>query len=168
MKIEEKGGKLVVVDFDEFDALRIACKIEKDGIEFYGQLASSVAKREVRKTLEFLLGEEKKHLAFFEESLQQLRDKKEDEGEEDDLLPAMDYGMFSAYPNATELENILSDMQKAIRLGIMVEDKSIQFYEACRDKVSGPGAKEEVARIIEEEKNHKAMFKALLVDTNNA
>ena len=168
MKIEAKGDKLVVVDFDEFDALRIACKIEKDGMEFYGQLASSVEKRDVKATLAFLLGEEKKHLTFFEESLQRLRDKKEDKGEEDDLLTAMDYGMFSSYPNASELENILNDMQKAMRLGIAIENKSIQFYEACRDKVSDSVTKEEIAHIIAEERKHKALFEKLLADTNIA
>lgn len=164
MKIEARGDKLVIVDFDAFDALRIACKIEKDGIEFYTQLASSLAKRDTKETLEFLLGEEKKHLAFFEESLQQLRGQKEDEGEEDDLLTTMDYGMFSSYPNASEFEIILNDMQKALHLGITIENKSIQFYEACQDNVSDPGTKKELALIIEEEKKHRVLFKALLAD----
>jgi rubrerythrin len=164
MKIEAKGDKLVVVDFDEFDAFRIACKMEKDGMEFYGELASAVTKQDVRKTLEFLLGEEKKHLKFFEESLQGLRDIKEDEGEEDDLLTTMEYGLFPSFPSASELENTLNDMPKALRLGIAIENKSIQFYEACRDKVSGPGTRQELSRIIEEEKKHQALFKALLAD----
>jgi rubrerythrin len=161
MKIEAQGDKLVVVDFDVFDALRISCKIERDGMEFYQQLASSVAKQDVKETLELLLGEEKKHLAFFEDSLQRLRDKKEDAGEEDDLLTTMDYGIFSSYPNATELEQILNDMQKAMRLGIAIENKSIQFYEACREKVSDSGTKEGLAHIIAEEKKHKALFEKL-------
>ena len=110
MRIEEKEGKLIVTDFDEFDAFRIAGKIEKDGIEFYGQLASSVKGAEVKEALEFLLGEEKKHLRFFEDEIQRLRNEKEDADEEDDLLTTMDYGTFSAYPNATELDAVLDDM----------------------------------------------------------
>lgn len=162
MRIEEKAGKLVVTDFDEFDAFRIAGKIEKDGIEFYGQLASSVKKGKVKEALEFLLGEEKKHLIFFEDSLQRLRNEKEDSGEEDDLLTTMDYGTFSAYPNATELDAVLDDMSKAMRLGIAIENKSVEFYGFCLNKVSGQSAKNELGRIIEEEKKHKALFEKLL------
>ena len=68
MKIQEIGGKLTVSDFDEFDAARIACKIEKDGILFYARLKEGISDAGIKKSVEFLIDEEKKHLSFFEDT----------------------------------------------------------------------------------------------------
>lgn len=35
MKVEEKNNKLVITDFNEIDAYKIAYKVEKDGLDFY-------------------------------------------------------------------------------------------------------------------------------------
>ncbi|MDD5154964.1 MAG: ferritin family protein, partial [Candidatus Omnitrophica bacterium] len=73
MKIQDKKDKLVIVDFDEFEAYRIACRIEEEGLQFYGKLAGSVGDPKIAQTLNFLIGEEKNHLRFLEVSLSGLR-----------------------------------------------------------------------------------------------
>jgi rubrerythrin len=93
-EIQDREDKLVIVDFDEFEAYRIACKIEKDGLWFYEKLASRTKNTEVGQTLKFLLGEEIKHLQFFEDSLSRLRRDKEDTAEDNDLLTSMDFDIF--------------------------------------------------------------------------
>jgi len=65
MRVEEKGGKLIVSDFNEFDAYRIASNIEEDGIQFYQMVVAAAMKPEAKKILEFLREEEEKHLDFF-------------------------------------------------------------------------------------------------------
>ncbi len=42
MKIEEREGKLVIVDFNELEAYKVASKIEKDGIRFYDNLIQKI------------------------------------------------------------------------------------------------------------------------------
>jgi rubrerythrin len=162
MKIQEKNGRLTISDFDEFDAARIACKIEKDGMWFYEKLKNSMTDADIRKSVDFLISEEKKHLGFFEDTLEALRRQKEDVHEDDDLLSGMDFGVFEPYQSIAELENIVSTPAKALRLGIAIEDKSIQFYEACRGLVSGADTKAALAGIIVEEKRHKALLQKML------
>jgi rubrerythrin len=162
MKIEEKQGKFIITSFDEFEAYRIACKIEQDGIRFYGLLAQTSKDAEAKKIFAFLLEEEKKHLAFFERNLSRLRQAREDRYEDDDLVRSMDFGIFKPYQGMEGLNSIVTDIKKALALGIVVEDKSIRFYQACRDDSVPATIKRELERIIEEEKKHKKLFEALL------
>jgi len=97
MKIEDKEGKLVVVDFDEFEAYRIAVKVEYDGIRFYDVFALSVDDPELKRVVGVLLAEERKHLAFFEGCIDRLRREKDDLSEDDSLLNSMDFGIFEPY-----------------------------------------------------------------------
>jgi rubrerythrin len=152
----------VIVDFNEFDAFRIACKIEKDGILFYTQLASSIKIPEPKEILEFLLEEEKKHLKIFEEHLGRLRQVKEDVGEDNDLLTSMDFGVFQPYQGLKDLGDIMTNIPKALRLGLMIEDKSIKFYVACSFEVSMKETKEELLNIIAEEKRHKSLLERII------
>ncbi|MCX6354936.1 MAG: ferritin family protein [Candidatus Aureabacteria bacterium] len=164
MRIEDKGGSLVIVDFDELEAYKIASKIERDGIEFYTKLAGRVAKRKPRGALELLATQERDHLDFFHQQLSRLRQVKEDNFEEDDLLSSIDYKIFQPYQGIAELEKILDTPRKALRLGVIVEEKSIDFYEFCIKKVTSPEAQAEIARIIEEERQHKKTLEDMIAE----
>lgn len=158
MKIEEKGDQLVVVDFNEAEAYRIACKIEKDGIEFYGKLAQAIVDKDTKRKIEFLLREEKKHLNFFEECLQEKEKRTVADPGEESLLDYMDYAIFQPYQNIKDLSDKIDDIKQALRLAVIVEDKSIKFYQACKEKVSAAEAKQELQNIIEEERRHKQLL----------
>lgn len=162
MKIEEKNGKLVIVDFNEIDAYKIACKIEEDGIHFYKKLIEKIDGNAPKKALALLIKEEEEHLKFFEESLFKLEEKEEDSFEGDDLLSTMDYGIFESYEDLQELDKILKDMDKTLRLGILIEDKSIKFYEFCKRKVKDKKVKAEISKIIKEERKHKQHLEDML------
>jgi len=162
VKVEQWHDKLVVTDFDEFDACRIASKIEKDGIWFYEKLAQAVKKPEVRETLNFLVQEEKRHIDFFENELQRLRSSGEDKNEDDDLLTSMDFKIFEPYQEIKDLPKFLENISNALRLGMAIEDNSVRFYQACEEKVSGYLAKQELIKIIGEEKKHKKIFEDML------
>ena len=77
MRIEELDGKLEVVDFNEFQAYRIACTIEKDGVQFYEKLLSKIERPELKETFEYLIREEKEHVKFFEGLMNQIDDGNE-------------------------------------------------------------------------------------------
>jgi len=139
MKIEERNGRLTAVDFDEIDAYKIACAVEKEGIWFYQKLKDKIDKPRAKEVLSFLIEEERKHLRLFEEQLFKVRAGKED-----------------------DLENVLTDINRALKLAIIIEDKSIKFYELCRDNVSQEVARQELENIIEEEKEHKALLESIL------
>ena len=162
MKIEEREGQFVIVDFNEREAYAIACKVEKDGIWFYGQLLEVIADTETKMIIEHLINDERKHLAFFAERLAHLQTEEEEGFEEDNLLKDIDFGMFQPYQNMENIGEIVDDLKKALRLGITVENKSIQFYETCKEQVSDAGTQEELEHIVKEEAKHKATLEHIL------
>ncbi|RJO64568.1 MAG: hypothetical protein C4540_03670 [Candidatus Omnitrophota bacterium] len=163
MRIEEKGGALVIVDFNDFEAYKIACKIERDGIAFYGKLLAKQGSNSVAAgSLRFLLKEEQRHLSLFENSLSALRQKKEDITEDEDLLGSLDYGIFQFYQSPEELDALANNFLKALKIGVAIEDSSIKFYNACKVQLKGKDVQEAVALVIEEEKRHKQALEDIL------
>lgn len=162
MRVEEKQEKLVIIDFNELEAYRIAVKIEEDGIRFYEKLAEKSISKKAKEVLDFLLNEERKHVKFFEGRIATLRQTREDSFEEDNLLKGIDYGVFSPYKDISELEKRIDVARKALKLGLIIEDNSIKFYSACSEKVKNSQAKNEIANIIEEEKKHKILIQDLM------
>ncbi len=162
MKIEEREGNFTIVDFNELEVYKIASKIEKDGLLFYEKLYNEVEDKEVKKRLKFLLCEEEEHLKFFEGCLNNAREKMEDGFENDDLLNYMDYGIFQPYQSIENMGEKINDVKKALRLGIIVEEKSIKFYQACQENISSVETREELQNIIEEEKRHKDLLQNIL------
>jgi len=162
MRIEEKSGDLVITDFNEREAFTIASKIERDGIHFYEKLAERVTSKRVRDTLNVLAIQEHDHIEFFEGELFKLRDQEHDPFEEDDLLTSIDYGIFQPYQSIEELEKVLDAPRKALHMGIVIEEKSIRFYESCSGRVSSRGTKAGLVRIIEEEREHKRLLEDML------
>lgn len=162
MKIQEKNGKLDVVDFNELDAYKIASKIEQDGIAFYKNLANGVKDDAAKKRLEFLLSEEKRHLSFFQDCLSKVEEKAEDGFEDDNLLSFMDYGIFQPYEHMSQMKDVIDDVDKALDIGIIVEDRTVKFYQACKDKLISQDAKQELENIINEEQKHKELLLSML------
>ncbi|MDD5730318.1 MAG: ferritin family protein [Candidatus Omnitrophica bacterium] len=162
MRIEEKEGALVITDFDEVEAYKIACKIEKDGLEFYKGLKDAVKSKETGKAIELLTGEEQKHLAFFERAIFTIREHSEDLSEDNDLLESMDYGIFSPYKNTKELKKAIKNREDALRLGIIIEDNSIRFYSELIGRIKSETAIKGLAVIIKEESSHKQLLENIL------
>jgi len=158
MKIDERKDEFVITDFNELEVYKIACKIEKDGIGFYEGILCNEKNDKSRKELNILIKEEEEHLKLFERYLSEVRQRIEDGFEEDDLLNYMDYGVFAPYRGISDLADKIDDAKKALRLGVLIEEKSIKFYKACREKVTSPLTKKEMSNIIEEEKRHKRRF----------
>jgi len=162
MKIQDKNGKLDIVDFNELEAYKIASKIEQDGIAFYENLVNGVKDAGAKEKLKYLLSEEKKHLGFFQGCLSKVQEKIDDGFEEDDLLKYMDYGVFQPYEHMQQMKDIIDDLDKALDIGIIVEDRTVKFYQACKEAISAPQAKKELQNIIDEEERHKALLLKML------
>jgi rubrerythrin len=162
MRIEEKNGRLAVTDFDAFEAYRIACKIEADGIAFYKELRESVKDAQARKAISFLLGEEQKHLSFFDSQLSRLRQEKDDRSEDNDLLSSFEYGIFHPEGLGAGAKERIKDQRGAFSFGVRIENNSIQFYRACKAKISSKDAVKELASIIRQELRHRKLFSELL------
>ncbi len=162
MKIESSGDQFVITDFNDIEAYRLACKIEKDGIYFYKKLKEASENPKVKEMLDFLIKEENKHLKFFEDCLYELRESEEDRSEDNDLLDSLNYGIFDFVKNIKELEKIVNTPKKALKLAELAEERSIQFYQSCIEEVTDKKVKDELENIIAEEIKHKKQFQQAL------
>jgi len=162
MKIENKNNTLVITDFDEIEAYIIACKIEEDGIHFYKKMRERERSPEVIKIIDFLIKEEQKHLKLFTSRLYELRENSDNDYDENDLLTSADYGIFKPYNDAEGLEKAINNEKRALSLGVIIENKSIEYYTVLLKSVSDKKAKSEIANIIEEEKHHKELLESLI------
>jgi rubrerythrin len=162
MRIEEKAGELVITDFDEIETYKIACRIETDGIHFYKRLLDNTKDEKAKTALAMLLTEEEEHLRSFESLLLEARERQEDKSEEEDLLEGIDYGIFQPYESMDQLSKVLDTPSKVLKLGVIVEDKGIKFYETCKEHVINEETKKALSKIIDEEYKHKKLFEDML------
>jgi len=162
MKIKNENNKLIVTDFDEIEAYIIACKIEEDGIHFYKKMREAEKSPEILKIIDFLIKEEQKHLKTFNSRLYELRENSDNDYDENDLLTSVDYGIFKPYKDADALEKAINNKKRVLSFGIIIENKSIEYYTVLSKNVSEDKAKSEIANIIKEENHHKGLLEELL------
>ncbi|MDD4182821.1 MAG: ferritin family protein [Candidatus Omnitrophica bacterium] len=162
MKIKNENNKLVVTDFDEIEAYIIACKVEEDGMHFYKKLRDAEKSPEILKAIDFLIKEEQKHWKTFNSRLYELRENSDNDYDENDLLTSVDYGIFKPYEDTEGLEKAINNEKRALSLGLIIENKSIEYYTVLSENISEEKAKSEIAKIIKEEKHHKELLEGLL------
>lgn len=162
MNIECIGGECRITDFSELEAYKIAIKIEKDGMAFYASLAKQEKNPESKHILDFMVEEERRHLSFFENALEDLRSRLTEEYEDDDLLSYTDYGIFEPYKEIQSLPEVINDVKKALKLGINIERNALRFYEECSRLISSQETKKALADISEEEMKHLETLEKIL------
>ena len=164
MKIADKDGKLVITDFSEEEAYEIACNIEKEGIRFYKKLKDEQTNDKIIETLEVMVKEEVNHLKFFEFARSELQEALDEEIEDNGLLMSMDFGIFPSLENIGSAGEDIKGKgsNRALKLGIAVENKAIAFYTECKKKIGSESTKKGLDRIITEEVKHKTLFEEML------
>ncbi len=165
MKIEIVGSEFVITDFNEVEAWKIACKMEKDGIDFYHMLLGAVHDPDAKLVFEFMLDEEKLHLQSFMNKLEEMRQVPGEEFEDDNLLSCLEYCDFWAFIDAKSADKVITDVTIALEVGIKTEEDAIRFYETCLQHVASDGTKDALLQIIIEEKAHKNKLEAMLYGT---
>jgi rubrerythrin len=163
MKITNQGKNLIISDFDEIEALRLAMKLEADGIKYYSELSSKTKSEDVKKILRQLIEEEEKHAekfkAWLEETIRQKGlDVEADRGDEEGPFDFIDTGVFGDIWDVEKtLSSIKSDID-ALSLGEWAELNSINFYKAILEKSGNEKGKTILKGIIKEEQNHLKTF----------
>ncbi len=162
MKIDYSQGKLKIIDFNSLEAYKVARKIEKDGIEFYAKLLKQNFDTETNQIMAFLLSEEKFHLKLFEDKLLAAKQNNEDGFEEDSVFDYAGTKIFYPFDAIVDLDKHLTDKEKAVRLGIKIENNSISFYNACLLSTKEAGTKKDLTWLVEEESKHLFKLQGLL------
>lgn len=145
------------------DVVEVAVRIERQGIQLYNSLSSSVKSPKAKDVFSILAAEEEKHAGVFRAMLEKIAD----------YTPRYtypgEYGLFIDDMASGILEKAkrkakagAENVAKALDLGISLEKETILFYsELASDKRLGRTHKELLGKVIAEERTHWKKLVAL-------
>jgi rubrerythrin len=157
MKVRSTDEGIQIYDFNAAEALKIARKLEREGIKFYKEFLETVEDPKVKEVLLYLLDEEMEHLKLFEKMLE----REDPESLDDDgegVLDVVDDGVYTL----PKSEALATDLDEAIQLGINIEKRSLSFYLEIVKHTKSEEGRNVLKIIIEEEKNHWEELKRLI------
>ena len=149
MKVKDTGEGIQIYDFNSVEALKIARKLEREGIRFYARLLQKAEDPKVKEVLNFLKGQEEDHLKIFEKLLER-EDFEAVEDDEDDLLECVDDGVFLL----PQEKDFAADFDSALEFGVTIEKRSLAFYIEVVKHTKSEEGRNTIKKIIEEEKRH--------------
>lgn len=162
---------MVVHQFSDKEALRIAAEIERKGERFY-RMAQGVAKGGAASgLLEMLRAQEEAHAAKFERMLDQISDDEEDAEEAYDLEANAFLSAIAAevvFPGgvlASLMDRRLETVRDILLHAIASEKDSILFYMEMLLETRNDDYKQVFRDIIAEEKKHLYDLQQLLEGT---
>jgi rubrerythrin len=157
MKVKAAGEVIQIYDFNPVEALKIARKLEREGIRFYGNLLQKAKDPKVKEALSYLRGQEEDHLKIFEKLLERQDPEAVDE-DEDDVFECVDDGVFLV----PQEKDLAADFDSALELGVTIEKRSLAFYLELVKHTESEDGKNTINKIIEEEKKHWVELKKFL------
>jgi rubrerythrin len=161
MRFDFTGEEIKIYDFNYLEAYKIARCMEREGIAFFEQVKTSIAASEIKEVIESLIKEEEAHLAFFQERIEDIQRYLEDGFDEDDLVDHVDTQVFSLF-RETNIPEVLSDRRKALLFAILIEKRSVSFYQEILKRTEDETGRRAVQELILQEKKHEEKFKQLL------
>lgn len=133
--------------------LEIAMQIEKDGAKFYSSAAKKINEYNSKKLLQFLAGEEKKHLVYLQNVLKSVRSKKSLKIETKAKKPPL----F----NKAKFKKIEKADTKALEIfntALGIEKLNHDFYADMAKKVKNKDVKNILKMLAEQELQHKKLI----------
>ncbi len=141
------------------EAYQFAVAIEQGGFEFYEKLIQASDNTRVNNELKYLRDEEAQHKAFFQG---ELRKKGKAEAA---LSPGLDKVLQEQFVRPMEefyRAAKVSKTAEALRFGIALEQKTIDFYGDLRRQSKDPAFLRDLEAIVAEEKKHKQKLNIIL------
>jgi rubrerythrin len=140
------------------DLYQVAVAVERKGCEFYEKLMEQSDVDQVKNEMRFLRDEEAAHQSFFEEVLAKRGKGAGNPAPELDALLDREF----LDPLRTRAQGPeAANMKEALRFGLKLEQKSIDFYNALKAAHAAAVAGDLDAIIAQEEK-HKRKIKIIL------
>jgi rubrerythrin len=141
------------------ELFQFAATIEQGGYDFYARLIQASDNKRVQNELKFLRDEEAQHKAFF---LGELMKKGKTEVR---LNPGLNMVLETEFIKPLDefyKANKIGNNQEALRFGVSVEQKTIDFYTALRRQSADPSFLKDLDLIIGEEQKHKQKLNIIL------
>jgi len=147
--------------FNEIEAAKIAQNMETNGLAFYQRAAAKSRDPAVRDLFLKLAGDEKEHLATFQELEETLHTQRIDRaGYTDDaeinayIDRLLKTQVFADRNDVDRLADQAADDMEALAVGMKAERDAIVFYQEMMDFVDSKDAREAFDWILKEERRH--------------
>ena len=141
------------------DIYRMAITIEQGGYDFYNKIIEATDNQRVKNEMTFLRDEEARHKAFFQKQLSSAGSAGGKVTPE--LQKLLDAEFIEPLDEMYQSKKIGSNAD-ALRFGIEIEQKTIDFYTALKGKQADPAFGKDLEVIIEEERKHKQKLNIIL------
>lgn len=153
--------------FSDLEAVKIAVGMEQEGLAFYSAAAEAVRARELKSTFEMLAGEERKHLAIFEDMAGELARAKSEEYWDDPEVDAYVRAVTAAevFPKPELAAGKVAGMaaaSDALRFALQTEKDTVLFYALCAERARANEVRGTFYRLVAEERRHVALMGRLL------
>lgn len=139
------------------EIVELGIQIEKNGKDFYRGLAARANDGGVKQVLEYLAGEEEKHIEVFREIFSSSCDYEPEKAYPDEYFSYMNSlassYVFTEKDKGREAAEKVTDLIAGVEMGVGFEKDSILFYQEMRSHVP-ESSRGLVDRLIEEEKRH--------------
>lgn len=162
MKIDSSGDEIKIYDFSALEAYKIGRHLEEEGIAFYNSVVKADGNNKLSDSISSLINEEKKHYDILQDKIEKITEQNDDGFEEESIEDFLSSSVFSYLKEIKNGEEVFQDRQKAIEFGIIIENRSISFYEAILKSTEDPGGKDAIKDLIKEEQEHLAKLKTLI------
>ena len=143
--------------FSGCEVVELGIQIEKNGRDFYSELASSAKEKKVIEVLEYLAEAEEKHIEVFKEIFSGMCDYSPDAVYPQEYFAYMNalasQHVFTGKDKGKEAAGKIKDYDEGIDMGIGFEKDSILFFQEM-EKIVPEKDRELVEKIILEEKKH--------------
>jgi len=136
-------------------AIRTAIKLEEDGIDFYQKVSEKTSHPFGKKMFLSFAEDEKRHLTVLKEILADLKFSDFDRFFEEKNPREKIKTIFREVKSEIK-ERIAanSDELEALKIGMDMESKSVEFYQGALEKTQDSHQKAFFRRLIDEEKEH--------------
>ena len=150
--------------FNDVEAVKIAVNMERNGLEFYKQMAAKTQDENVRKIFEQLAADETEHIAVFEELQQKLlaepRKQSYLDNEELDtyMRRLVESHVFADEGSVARLAGQTETDIEALGVGMRAERDTVLFYQEMLGFTDSKAAQAAFKRIIDEERRHLVLL----------
>ncbi len=153
--------------FEEKEAVKIAARIEENGLKFYTILSDRVQDSEVRAVINDLARDEKKHLKVIESKFfpragfgEQITD--EEVAMEANLERSGEADIFTKNVDMEEVLNTLGTPEKALELALKAEKYSVEFFKDLAKRAETEESRAIYEDLADEEMRHVAKVEGIL------
>jgi rubrerythrin len=141
------------------DVYRMAITVEQGGYDYYNKIIEAADNPRVRNEMTFLRDEEARHKAFFQKKLSSAG---AGSGTVSAELQKLLDAEFVKPMDAMYRSRKVGSNAEALRFGIEIEQKTIDFYTALKSRQADPAFGKDLDVIIEEERKHKQKLNIIL------